>query len=595
MTIIDSDDEQPGLTISTRVAFRRLWPLLKEHRGRLSLSLGLLLFSTGLSLAWPWLLKESIDGPVASGETGRLVWLGLGILGLQAAAFFSQYLQRIWLERVGQDVMLTLKRTVFGHILSLDLSFYDRQPVGRLIARVESDTERLRLLFTNTVVLIVGDLFLILGIYIIMGAENWQLAALLSLSIPLLGGMVFVFHKLTSPRYLRIRRKMAIVTGTLTEFLHGMSLVQIFDRQRYARERMNMANREKFLDDRFVHVATTLFFNLVLLIEYIKIGVLLLLGSRWGLSTGQLVLFLVYIWRSFEPIFRTSEQLSSFQKGIAGAKRIEELLTTPPRVSDPPSPRSWEGLASEITFERVWFSYTDDERYALKDASFSIPRGKRIALVGVTGGGKSTVISLLLRLYDPQQGKIMIDGIDIREMKRSELRKRFALVLQDIVLFPGDIRSNISLDAEHIDESKVRLAAGIVEAHQFIERLPKGYQTEISEKGANFSRGERQLLSFARALAFDPEVLILDEATASVDPETERLIQASLKVLMQGRTSVIIAHRLSTILDVDQILVVRNGEIIERGTHTELLLANGYYSRLFHLQFKPMAQDSLNA
>ena len=249
-------------------------------------------------------------------------------------------------------------------------------------------------------------------------------------------------------------------------------------------------------------------------------------------------------------------------------------------------PREWPGVNDAIRFENVWFSYTDDEDWVLKDVSFEIEVGKRVALAGVTGGGKSTVISLLLRLYDPQKGKITVDGIDLRDIPLADLRKRFALVLQDIILFPGDVKANIGLNVAEVTEDRIYGAAATVAAHRFIEKLPDGYQTEVSEKGANFSRGERQLLSFARALAVDPDVLILDEATSSVDPDTERTIQASLKKLMHGRTSLIIAHRLSTILDVDEILVIRRGEIVERGTHTELLLQDGYYARLFHLQFK---------
>ncbi|MCP4685619.1 MAG: ATP-binding cassette domain-containing protein, partial [bacterium] len=301
--------------------------------------------------------------------------------------------------------------------------------------------------------------------------------------------------------------------------------------------------------------------------------------AKYGLTAGLMVLFLVNIWRSFEPIFRTSEQLANFQKGVAGAKRIFALFATRSKLVDPEEPIPWPGFEDAIRFENVWFSYGDNDEYVLKDVSFEIKHGQSIALAGVTGGGKTTVISLILRMYDPQRGRITIDGVDIRKLRKAELRKRFALVLQDIFLFPGDIRANIGLESKGISEERVVAAARTVAADRFIEALPDGYATEVSEKGTNFSRGERQLLSFARALAFDPEVLILDEATSSVDPETERTIQASLKRLMSGRTSLVIAHRLSTILDVDQILVIRRGEIVERGTHTELLLENGYYSK----------------
>jgi ATP-binding cassette subfamily B protein len=264
-------------------------------------------------------------------------------------------------------------------------------------------------------------------------------------------------------------------------------------------------------------------------------------------------------------------------------------------MPDPSRPVAWKKLEKSIKFEKVWLSYTGDDNYALKDVSFEIPVGRRVALVGVTGGGKSTVISLLLRLYDPQKGRITVDGIDIRDISKTELRQRFALVLQDIILFPGDVKSNIALESKSIPEEKIIQSARTVEADRFISRLPAGYKTEVSEKGSNFSRGERQLLSFARALVADPDVLLLDEATSSVDPETERAIQTSLGRLMEGRTSIVIAHRLSTILDVDMIYVIRRGEIIEEGTHTELILQNGYYAKLFHLQFKNRNGVMINA
>jgi ATP-binding cassette, subfamily B, multidrug efflux pump len=292
------------------------------------------------------------------------------------------------------------------------------------------------------------------------------------------------------------------------------------------------------------------------------------------------------IWRVFEPIYRTSEQLSVIQRAGAGARRIFALLSNDQKLPDAANPVQLSKLKKGIRFEHVWFSYNGDDNYILRDVSFEIPVGKQIALAGVTGGGKTTIISLLLRFYDPQKGRISVDGIDIRNIAKAELRRRFALVLQDIYLFPGSIKSNIALESEEIPSEQVIKAAQMVNADQFINRLPKGYDCELSEKGANLSRGERQLLSFARALVTNPEVLLLDEATSSVDPETERTIQSALKTLMAGRTSLIIAHRLTTILEVDEILVMRKGEIIERGTHADLLLQNGYYSKLFHLQYK---------
>lgn len=579
---------------SIRQAFGGLLPFLAKHKKSLAFCLALLVAVTGLSLTWPWLIQTAIDGPLRTQlevpseqrDFMPLVWIGLAVVLIQVVSVLLMYTQRVKLETIGQNVMLDLKKKLFDHILSLDVSYFDRNPVGRIMARVESDTESLRMLFTNTVVILVGDVVLITGILGVMFYHNWKLALILAGFMPALGLMVYIFHKMTSNRFLEVRKRAAEVTASLTEFLHGMSIVQIFHRGDYARKRVYHYNERKFSEDAYVNIAVCIFFNALFYLEYMKIGLILLLGSMWGMTAGTMVMFILLTWREFEPIARTAEQLGVFQKGIAGARRIFTLLSLRPRILDPGMPVEWPGLRQGIRFENVWFSYGDDENWVLRDVSFELPVGKRIALAGVTGGGKSTVINLLLRLYDPQKGRILVDGVDLRDMNLSDLRKRFALVLQDIILFPGDVAGNIGLENEAVSEARILEASRTVAADGFIQRLPAGYKTEVSEKGSNFSRGERQLLSFARALAVDPEVLILDEATSSVDPETERTIQASLKKLTAGRTSLIIAHRLSTILDVDQILVIRRGEIIERGTHAELILADGYYSKLFHLQFK---------
>jgi len=576
--------------IRSRDAFRGLLPFLREHKWRMSGCLFILVAATLLSIYWPILLKHALDVDIKGRDFNGLLWTVGAIALIQLVTLVLQYFQRVWLEVIGQDIMVALKRRLFNHILSLDVSFFDRNPVGRLMARVESDTEALRMMFTNTVVLLVGDLILIVGIFAVMFYYSWRLASILFCIVPIVSVIIFIFERKTTPRFLEVRKKMAEVTANLTEFLHGMSIVQIFHRGSYARSRINRANRLKFKEDVYVNTAVILFFNTVFFFQYIMIGLVLFFGVMWieqGIITvGTISMFIILIWRSFDPIWRTSEQMSNIQKAIAGAKRIFALLAEKSRLPEPVNPVSWPQLKEGIRFEKVWFSYTDDDNYALKDATFEVPIGTRTALVGMTGGGKSTVISLLLRLYDPQKGRITVDGIDIRDISKADLRRRFALVLQDILLFPGDINSNISLESSEVESERIISAAETVEADRFIRRLPQEYKTEVSEKGANFSRGERQLLSFARALVVNPDVLLLDEATSSVDPETERTIQASLTKLMAGRTSIVIAHRLSTILDVDQILVIRRGELIERGTHTELILQNGYYSKLFHLQFK---------
>nr|MBN2277599.1 ABC transporter ATP-binding protein [candidate division Zixibacteria bacterium] len=576
--------------IKSRRAFARLMPLLIPYKRPLLLCLILLAAATIMSIYWPVLLKRAMDVNIKNGDFRGLIITVLMIAGIQGVTLILQYIQRIKLETIGQNIMVDLKRRLFNHILSLDVPFFDKNPVGRLMARVESDTESLRMLFTNTVVLVVGDVILLTGIFAVMYYYSWRLASILIMIIPVMATLMIIFERKTTPRFFLVRKKMAEVTANLTEFIHGMSIIQIFHRGAYARGRLYMANQSKFKDDVYVNIGVIMFFNSVFFFQYVMIGLVLYFGIKWTrsgvLSVGTIGMFVILIWRSFDPLWRASEQLATIQKAIAGAKRIFALLATEPQLHDPEKPVAWSGLKKSIRFEHVWFSYTNDDNWALKDISFEIPVGRRIALAGVTGGGKSTVISLLLRLYDPQKGRITVDGIDIRNISRAELRLKFALVLQDIILFPGNVKSNISLESQEICEDKIVSSAQTVEADHFIRRLPSGYDTEVSEKGANFSRGERQLLSFARALANDPDILLLDEATSSVDPETERTIQGSLKKLMEGRTSLIIAHRLSTILDVDEILVIRRGEIIERGTHTELILQSGYYSKLFHLQFK---------
>jgi ATP-binding cassette subfamily B protein len=576
--------------ISSGKAFALLIPFLRKHRARLIFSFLLLAVATGLSLWWPILIKRAIDIDIANREYGSLVFTVIAIGLIQAASLILLYIQRVKLEIVGQDVMLDLKSRVFSHILALRISYFDKNPVGRLLARVETDTESLRMFFTNTVVMLLGDLILVLGIFGVLFYYSWKLTLILVFIMPTIFAMIYVFQKKTTPRFLEVRKRMAELTGVITEFLHGMSIIQIFHRGAWAREKVNSANRLKFNYDVYVNIAVILFFNLVIFSQYVMIGLAIYFGAIWirsgEITVGTLSMFIILVWRSYEPIYRSSEQISVIQKAVAGTRRVFALLEDRQMLPEPDRPVRWPRLTNGIRFENVWFSYGDDDNYVLKNVSFEVPVGKRIALAGVTGGGKSTVISLLLRFYDPQRGRITVDGIDIRDIKIAELRKRFALVLQDIFLFPGDVRSNITLGSDDIPAERTVQTAETVDAHRFISRLPEGYKTEISEKGANLSRGERQLLSFARALAIDPDILILDEATSSVDPETERTIQRSLKNLMAGRTSIVIAHRLSTILDADEILVIRRGEIIERGSHVDLMLRDGYYARLFHLQFK---------
>jgi len=581
------DEKHDGMT--SRRALGRLLPLLKPHRKWLAICFVLLALSKAAHVAGPNLVRRAIDVDIAGRDyRGLLGTVGMYVL-LQVLFLVTNYLFRLRMEMIGQKVMIVLRRRLFNHILRLSISFFDRNPPGRLMARVESDTEALRMMFTNTVVAMVGSVLLIAGMFIWMFIVAPGLALVVLMLLPVVTVALYFYLKATTPMWLVIRKRMADVTAALTEYLQGMQVIQIFGRAEDVKRKMNEINRAKYKPQVTAELIVVVMFNFLFFAETLVIALVLYFGARrvgvTGLTIGTLVMFITYVRMLFEPVFMAAEELAVVQKAVAGAKRIFGLLDCEEMVPDPVKPVKWAGLESEIVFENVWFSYTNDENYALKDVSFRIPKGARFALAGITGGGKSTVINLLLRFYDPQKGRILVDGIDIRHVRLPELRSKFGLVLQDVFLFPGDVASNVSLSGNGGDREKVIRACRMVSADRFIEAMPEKYETELSERGANLSRGERQLLSFARALAFDPEVLVLDEATSSVDPETERLIQDGLETLMRGRTSIVVAHRLSTIRNVDRILVIREGEIIERGRHDELVKRGGYYSDLVKLQF----------
>jgi ATP-binding cassette, subfamily B, multidrug efflux pump len=589
-------EQETGFT--SMQAFKGLFPLLRPHRWRLLRNLLLLAAATALSIIGPVLLKRAIDVDIKGKDINGLITTVVIYAALQLVFLVASYWQRIHLEILGQDVIMKLKQRCFDHIIGLSVSFFDRNPVGRLLSRVESDGESLRMLFTSTVVMLVGDVILIVGMLSVMFYVNWKLTLVVLVFAPFIIVLMYFYQRFTNPRFLETRKRMADIIAAITEYLQGMSIVQIFNRQKLAQERLNEANRKKFQMDVATSIANTTFFNFVFFFERLTIAAVILFGAQYvagsTATTGMLVMFITYIQRFFEPIHRASEQLYVVQRAISGARRIFALLSNREIIAEPAQPVKWQGFEKSIVFDKVGLSYTNDGSFAIRDVSFEIKKGQKVALVGVTGGGKSTLINLLLRFYDPTEGRVLVDGIDTRNIATEDLRSKFGLVLQDIFLFPGNVKDNITLEHEGVSEEALRSTARLVAADRFIEKMPKKYETVISERGGNLSRGERQLLSFARAMVFNPQVLLLDEATSSVDPHTEKRIQVALKRLLTGRTSLIIAHRLSTILDADLILVIREGRIIERGTHNELLAQKGYFEKLFRLQFQEQREAKVH-
>ncbi len=589
-------EQETGFT--SMQAFKSLLPLLKPHRWRLFRNLLLLAVAQSLSIIGPLLIKRALDVDIKNEDINGLVLTSLIYLGLQLIFVASSYLQRVHLETIGQDAITGLKQRCFDHVISRSVSFFDRNPIGRLLSRIESDGESLRMLFTSTVVMLVGDVILIVGMLSAMFYYDWKLTLVVLAYAPIVIVLMYVYQRYSNPRFLEVRKRMADIIATITEYLQGMSIVQIFNRQKLASARVQEANRQKFRSDVAVSISNTTFFNLVFFVERLSTASVILMGAYFvsgsAATAGTLLMFITYIQRFFEPIHRASEQLYVIQRAISGARRVFALLSNNEAIPEPAQPVSWRGLEQSIVFENVGLSYGNDGNFAIREISFDIKKGQKIALVGVTGGGKSTLINLLLRFYDPTEGRILVDGIDIRHVTTGDLRAKFGLVLQDIFLFPGNVKDNITLENDAISDEALRSTARLVAADRFIEKMPQKYETVVSERGGNLSRGERQLLSFARAMVFNPQVLLLDEATSSVDPHTEKRIQVALRRLLAGRTSLIIAHRLSTILDADLILVIREGRIIERGTYRELLAQGGYFEKLFRLQFQEQQETKVH-
>lgn len=582
--------------------FRRLLAYLGPYLGAAATALALIVVMAGLDLVGPWLTKVAIDRHIAPGDAQGLTLVALVYFLTLGAAWVVRFAQTYIMQMTGQRIMRDVRREVFGHLQKLHVGYFDRNPVGRLMTRVTSDVDAINELFTSGIVTVFGDLFALFGIMGVMLALDWRLALVTFAVIPFFFVVTNWFRRGARRAFRETRRWVARINAFLNENLSGMSVVQLFRREERNQAAFAAVNQKHYEANVQAIFYYAVFYPAIEFLAVLAVALILLYGGGQvlvgGVTLGVLVAFIQYSERFWRPISDLSEKFNILQAAMAASERIFGLLDTEPRIVSPAGARTDRAEEGRVTLEGVWFSYTaaardpdaegprdKDENWVLKDVDLTVEPGQSVALVGATGAGKTSIISLLQRFYDVQKGRVTVDGIDVRGYDLQALRSSFALVLQDVHLSSGTISSNIRLGSDISDE-RIRAAAEAVHAHRFIETLSDGYDTEVRERGATLSVGQKQLLSFARALAHDPRILILDEATSSVDTETEQLIQDALEVLLEKRTAIVIAHRLSTIQKVDQIVVMHKGRIRERGTHQELLQKRGMYWTLYQLQYK---------
>ncbi len=581
------EEEAIGKTYDWQIArrlFRYLRPYLRSLIPALLLTLGLNL----LGVLQPKFTQYAIDWHIIPKKTeGLLLLVGL-FAGVQFLRFVFAYLQAIFINTVGQYVMFDLRKQLYAKLQHQEVAYYDRNPVGRIMTRLTSDVDALNELFTSGVTDVLGDLVMIVAIIGVMLWMDPQLTLVTLLTIPMLWAATTWFRKGARRGYDLVRTRVARINAFLQEHFAGAQTVQIFNAEEKSVRRfaeINDDHRKANIDTIYYYAV---FFPLVDFIGAVGIALIIWFGGyrvmSHALSLGALVAFIQYSGFLFQPIRDISDKYNVLQAAVVASHRIFKTLDLPIAITSPDQPLKSGRAAGKIEFENVWFAYKDED-WVLKDVSFTVDFGQSVALVGHTGSGKTTITNLLMRFYDVQRGRILLDGVDIRDWELPSLRKNFAVVLQDVFLFSGTVAGNIRLGREDITEERVQWAAHEVHADRFIQRLRGGYQSEVRERGAGLSVGQKQLISFARALAFDPALLILDEATSSIDTETEQLIQQAIERVMRDRTSIVVAHRLSTVQRADRIIVLHHGEIREQGTHQELLAVRGLYWKLYKLQY----------
>jgi len=581
------EEEAIGKTYDFQIA-RRLLRYLRPYVRLLIPALIFTLLLNLLGILPPLFTKYAIDWYIVPRVTKGLTWFALAYVGTQLLRFGFSYFQSVLLNSVGQYVMFDLRREIYDKLQHQEIAYYDRNPVGRIMTRLTADVDALNELFTSGVTDLIGDLVMIAAIMAVMFYMDWRLTLISLLTVPMLFAATTWFRKGARRGYDLVRTRIARIYAFLQEHFSGAQTVQLFSAEASSLRRfakINAEHRNANIDTIYYYAV---FFPLVDFIGAVGIALIIWYGgwrvSQHLRSLGDLAAFIQFSGFLFQPIRDLSDKYNVLQGAVVASHRIFKALDLPIAITTPAQPLKQGRAAGRIEFENVWFAYKEDE-WVLKDVSFAVAPGESVALVGHTGSGKTTITNLLMRFYDVQQGRILLDGVDIRDWDLQSLRENFAVVLQDIFLFTGSVESNIRLGREDISDERVRWAATEVRANRFIERLPHDYKSEVRERGAGLSVGQKQLISFARALAFDPALLILDEATSSIDTETEQLIQQAIERVMRHRTSLVVAHRLSTIQRADNIIVLHHGEIREQGSHQDLLALHGLYWKLYKLQY----------
>jgi ATP-binding cassette subfamily B multidrug efflux pump len=623
------EEEVLGKAYDSRL-MKRLLRYLRPYKWQTSIALSSILLKVGADVLGPYLTKVVIDkylAPVPGAHTPLDKFLSsrplVGIaqvaavgVGLLIFSFLLEYLQTYFMQWVGQKVMFDLRSQIFRHLQRMDIGFYDKNPVGRLVTRVTSDVDALNEMFTSGVVSIFEDVFVLAGIVWFMLRMNRNLALIVFAVLPLIGIATKIFRDRVRDSYRRIRVAIARINAYMQEHVSGMVVLQLFNREKRAFDKfsdVNAVHMDAFKDAIMAHAV---YYPIVEVLSATAIACVIWFGGndviRGATTIGVLAAFIQYAQRFFRPIQDFSEKYNILQSAMAASERVFKLLDTPAEITSPAVTKTPAG-PGRIEFEHVWFAYrsaraaeaasnhvgtglrpvpaehssaASEPDWVLRDVSFTIEPGETVAIVGHTGAGKTTIISLLVRFYDVQKGAVKIDGVDVKEMDLPELRRRYGVVLQDPFLFTGTVEGNIRLGTEGIEDEDVEKAAEDVNLADFIHALPGGFKEEVRERGSTLSTGQKQLISFARALAHDPKILILDEATSSVDTETEFRVRDALNRMVEGRTSVVIAHRLSTIQRADKIIVMHKGQVREVGTHQQLLAQHGIYYKLYQLQYK---------